>query len=129
MSVSDLNDILTNLGRHAMLSRLTSLSFRSLKTLEEEADNIVIQTDPSYTAAYLIQSFTQHILRARIDTTAEHDRHFLKFSFLNKGIDFIDLPSIFRETISKTLRFQLFAINIKRLSEISYSIITKLSPT
>jgi hypothetical protein len=46
MSVSDLNIILTNSGRHAMLSRLTALSFRSLKTLDEEADNIVIQTDP-----------------------------------------------------------------------------------
>jgi uncharacterized protein YjaZ len=80
-----------------MLSRLTSLSLRSLKTLDEEADNIVIQTDPLYTAAYLIQSFTQHILRPHIDTTAEHDRHFLKVTFLNKGIDFIDLPSIFRD--------------------------------
>jgi hypothetical protein len=139
MSVSDLNNILTNSVKHAMLSRLTSISLRSLKTLDEEADNIVMQTDPLYTAAYLIQSFTQHILRPHIDTTAEHNRHFLKVTFLNKGIDFIDLPSIFRDKrftdaipkyfISKTLRFQLFAINIKHLSEISYSIITKLSPT
>lgn len=41
-----------------MLSRLTSLSLSSLKILDAEADNIVIQTDPLYTAAYLIQSYT-----------------------------------------------------------------------
>ena len=26
-----------------------------------------------------------------------HIRHFIKISFINKGIDFIDLPSIFRD--------------------------------
>jgi hypothetical protein len=78
-----------------MLSCIISLSFRTLKILDKEADSLVIETDPLYTAAYLIQSFTQHRLRPRIDTTAEHDRHFLKVTFLNKGIDFIDMPSIF----------------------------------
>jgi hypothetical protein len=80
-----------------MLSRLTSLSLSSLKILDAEADNIVIQTDPLYTAAYLIESYTQHVLRPHIDNTSDHNRHFLQVTFLNKGIDFIDLPSIFRD--------------------------------
>ncbi|XP_060588392.1 uncharacterized protein LOC132743833 isoform X2 [Ruditapes philippinarum] len=80
-----------------MMNTNLYLSLRSLKTLDEKADNLVIQTDPLYTATYLIQSFTQHILRPHIDTIAEHDSHFLKVTFLNKGIDFIDLPSIFRD--------------------------------
>ena len=47
--------IMTKSGTHAMLSRLTSLSIKSLKGLYQEADNIFNQTDPLYTAEYLIQ--------------------------------------------------------------------------
>lgn len=97
MSVADLDVILKNSGRHSMLSRLTSLSIKSLKDIDEEADNHVIRTDPFYTVSYLIQSYTQHILRPHIDSDSDHDRHFLKISFSNKGIDFIDLPRIFRD--------------------------------
>ena len=97
LSVSDLNLILINSGRHSMLSRLTSLSVQSLRKLDEEADQHVIQTDPFYTVSYLIQNYTQHILRPHIDAQSEHDRHFLKLNFINKGIDFIDVPSIFRD--------------------------------
>lgn len=97
LSVADLNVILLNSGRHSMLSRLTSLSIQSLKVLDEEADEHVIQTDPLYTVSYLIQSYTQHVLRPHIDSQSDHDRHFLKILFMNKGIDFIDLPSIFRD--------------------------------
>lgn len=81
-----------------MLTCLTSLPFSSLKSIDEEADNIVVRTHPFYEAAYLIQSYTRHILRPHVDAKSDHDRHFLKVSFLNKGIDFIDLPSIFRDT-------------------------------
>jgi hypothetical protein len=97
ISVADLDIILSNSGRHSMLSRLTSLSIQSLKKLDEEADQYVIQTDPFYTVSYLIQNYTQHVLRPHIDTQSDHDRHFLKIHFINKGIDFIDVPSIFRD--------------------------------
>jgi hypothetical protein len=95
LSVNYLNIILKNSGKHAILSRLTSLSLSSLKILKAEADNMVIQTDPLNTAAYPIQSYTRHILRPHMDKTSDHDRHSLKVTLLNKGIDFIDLPSIF----------------------------------
>ena len=80
-----------------MLSRLTSLSIKLLKTLDQEADKIVIQIGPLYTAAYLIQSYSQHILRPHIDSVSDHDSHFLKIAILDKGIDFIYLPSILRD--------------------------------
>jgi hypothetical protein len=39
----------------------------------------------------------QSISTPHIDITAEHDGRFLKVTFLNKGIDFIDLSSICRD--------------------------------
>ena len=32
-----------------------------------------------------------------VDSEINHIRHFIKVPFINKGIDFIDLPSIFRD--------------------------------
>ena len=32
-----------------------------------------------------------------IDSKINHIRHFIKIPFINKGMDFIDLPSIFRD--------------------------------
>ena len=40
---------------------------------------------------------TQHALRPYIDSEMNHIRHFIKIPFINKGVDFIDLPSIFRD--------------------------------
>ena len=78
-----------------MLSRLSSLSISSLKDIDEQADKIYLRTDPL--VACLIQSYTQHVLKPHIDKESEHQRFFLKIPFINKGIDFIDLQSIFRD--------------------------------
>jgi hypothetical protein len=80
-----------------MLSRLTSLSLTSLKEIDEEADKIVLRTDPLIRTASLVQSYTQHVLRPHIDKLSEHLRFFLKIPFINKGIDFIDIQSIFKD--------------------------------
>ena len=40
---------------------------------------------------------TQHALRPFIDSETNHKRHFIKIPFINKGIEFIDLPSIFKD--------------------------------
>ena len=47
--------------------------------------------------ALLTRSYTQHALRPVIDSKINHIRHFIKIPFINKGMDFIDLPSIFRD--------------------------------
>ena len=96
-SIHDLQNILKHSGRHAMLSRLASLSISSLQKVDKEADDIVIRTHPLYEVASLTQCYTRHVLRPHIDLESDHQRHFLKISFLNKGIDFIDLPSIFKD--------------------------------
>ena len=41
--------------------------------------------------------YTQHSLRPFIDSETNHKRHFIKIPFINKGIEFIDLPSIFKD--------------------------------
>ena len=40
--------------------------------------------------------YTQHALRPYIDSEI-NTLHFIKIPFINKGIEFIDLPSIFRD--------------------------------
>ena len=97
LSILDLHNVRLIFGKHAMLSRLTSLSLTSLKEIDEQADKIILSTDPLIRTACLIQSYTQHVLRPHIDKLSEHQRFFLKIPFINKGIDFIDLQGIFRD--------------------------------
>ena len=49
-----------------------------------------------YEAALLTRCYTQLALRAYIDSEMNHIRDFIKIPFINKGIEFIYLPSIFR---------------------------------
>ena len=50
-----------------------------------------------YDAAFLTRCYTQHALRPFINYEINHKRHFIKNPFINKGIEFIDLPSIFKD--------------------------------
>ena len=45
----------------------------------------------------LTRCYTQHALRPYIDSEINHIRHVIKIPFINKGIEFIDLLSIFRD--------------------------------
>ena len=47
--------------------------------------------------ALLTRCYTQQALRPYIDSEINHIRHFIKIPFINKGIEFIDLISIFRD--------------------------------
>ena len=49
-----------------------------------------------YDAALPTRCYT---LRPFIDSESNHIRHFIKIPFINKGIDFIDLPSIFQDKL------------------------------
>ena len=97
LCIADLYNIYKRLGRHRLLSKITNLSISSLRKLDKEADDIYVRAHPFYDVACIIQSYTQHILRPHIDDTSDHKRHFLKISYLNKGIDFIDLAGIFKD--------------------------------
>ena len=80
-----------------MLSKLSSLSIASLRKLDEEAVRFYDRKHDLYHTALLTRCYTQHALRLYIDSEMNHIRHFIKIPFINKGIGFIDLPSIFRD--------------------------------
>ena len=80
-----------------MLSKLASLYISSLRKLDDEANKFYDRKHDLYEAALLTRCYTQHALRPYIDSEINHIRHFIKIPFINKGIEFIDLPSIFRD--------------------------------
>ena len=80
-----------------MLSKLSSLSIASLCKLDEEANKFFDRRHDLYYTALLTRCYTQHALRPYIDSEIYHIRHLTKIPLINKGIDFIDLPSIFRD--------------------------------
>ena len=80
-----------------MLSKLASLSISSLRNLDDEANKFYDRKHDLYEAALLTRYYTQHALRSYIDSKINHIRHFIKIPFINTGIEFIDLPSIFRD--------------------------------
>ena len=91
-SLKDLSKVLEDHGRHSMLSFLSSLPISVLRILDTEANK-----NQLYDAALLTRCYTQHALRPFIDSETNHKRHFIKIPFINKGFEFIDLPSIFKD--------------------------------
>ena len=110
-------------GQHCMLSYLSSLPISVLRSLDTEANKVYDRTNRLYDTALHTGCSTQHALRPVIDSKINHIRHFIKIPFINKGMDFFDLPSIFRDKsvhhpyqiISRTVKNQSFVINIINL--------------
>ena len=69
----------------------------ALRSLDTEANIFYDRNHQMYDAALLTRCYTQHALRPFIDSESNHIRSFIKIPFINKGIDFIDLPSIFQD--------------------------------
>ena len=97
LTLSELSIILKHSGRHMALSRLVTLSISSLRTLDIEANKFYDRSHRLYDAAILTRCYTQHALRPYIDSEINHIRHFIKIQLVNKGIEFINLPSIFKD--------------------------------
>ena len=96
-TLSVLSIILKDSGRHMALSRLVTLSIASLRNLDIEADKFYDRAHRLYDAALLTRCYTQHALRPYIDSEIDHTGHFIKIQCVNKGIEFINLPSIFND--------------------------------
>ena len=79
------------------LSRLVTLSISSLRNLNIEANKFYDRAHRLYDAAILTRCYTQNALRPFIDSEINHIRHFIKIQFVNKGTEFINLPSIFKD--------------------------------
>ena len=75
-----------------MISFLCSLPISVLRILDTEANKFYDRNHQLYDAALLTRCYTQHALRPYIDSETNHKR-----PFINKGIEFIDLPSIFKD--------------------------------
>ena len=78
------------------LSRLVTLSTSSLHNLDIEANKFYYSAHQLYDAALLTRCYLQHALRQYIHSEINHIIHFIKIQFVNKGIEFINLPSIFK---------------------------------
>ena len=96
-SLKDLSLALTNHGRHGLFSFLSSLPISVLRNLELDANKLYDRANKLYKAALLTRCYVQHFLSPYIDSEVNHKRHFIKFPFINKGIEFIDLHSIFKD--------------------------------
>ena len=73
------------------------LPFSVLRVLDTEANKFYDRNHQLYVAALLTRCYTQHALHPFIDSETNHKRHFIKIPFINKEIEFIDLPSIFKD--------------------------------
>ena len=101
-----------------------------LCTLDEAAYKFYNGKDDLYEVTIFTRCYIQHALRPYIDSEINNIRHLIKITLINKGIKFIDLPSIFYlETIqwcplllliSKIRNTLLFVANITSLSVIQY---------
>ena len=96
-SLKDLSKVLEDHGRHSMLSFVSSLPISVLRILDTEANKFYDRNHQLYDAARLTRCYTQHALRPFIESETNHKRHFIKIPLINKGIEFIDLPSIFKD--------------------------------
>ena len=111
-----------------MLSYLSSLPIAALRSLDTEANRFYDRNHQMYDAALLTRCYTQHALRPFIDFESNRIRSFIKIPFINEGIDFIDLPSIFQDKSviqsipTKIQNLLLFVTNITNQSEILFLI-------
>ena len=78
-------------------SRLVTFSISSPCNLDIEANKFYDRAHRLYDAAILTRCYTQHALWPYIDSQINHIRHFIKIQFVNKGIEFMNLPSIFKD--------------------------------
>ena len=77
---------------------LSSLAVVVLHILDTEANRFYDRNHQMYEAALLNRCYTQHALRPLSDSEAYHRSHVIKIPFINKEIDFVDLPSIFKDS-------------------------------
>ena len=97
LTLSDLSIALKHSGRHMALSRLVTLSISSLRNLDIETNKFYDRVHCLFDAALLTWCYTQHALWPYIDSEINHIRYFIEIQFVNKGIEFINLPSIFKD--------------------------------
>ena len=84
-------------GRHSMLSYLSPLPISVLSSLDTKANKFHDRSNRLSDAALLTRCYTQRALRPVIHSKINYKGHFIKIPHMFKGVDFIDLPSIFKD--------------------------------
>ena len=79
------------------LSRLVIFSISSLRYLDIDVNKFYDRAYRLYDAAHFTRCYAQYALKPYIDSEINHIRHFIKTQFVKKGIEFIKLPSIFKD--------------------------------
>ena len=72
------------------------LPIPGLCILNIEAKKFSDRNHQMFESALLTRCYTQHPLLPLINSEIYHKRHYIKIPFINKGIDFIDLPGIYQ---------------------------------
>ena len=80
-----------------MLSFLSSLPYLVLRVLDTEVNKFYDRNHQFYDAALLTRCYTQQVFRPFIDSDTNHKRLFVTIPCINKGIEFIDLLSIYKD--------------------------------
>ena len=101
-----------------MLSFLSFFPIPDLRILDIEANRFYDRNHHMYEAALLTRCYTQHAQRPFIDAEMNHQRHFIKIPFINKGMDLLICQVFFR--INRLLH--LYLITSKILSHLSFVI-------
>ena len=79
------------------LSHLVTLSISSLHNLDIEANKFYDISHGLYDAALCTRIYTQHALTPYIDSKINHIRHLIKIQLVKNEIEFINLPSTFKD--------------------------------
>ena len=98
-SLKDLSIALNNHGLQCLFSFLSTLPISVFRNLELEANKLYDRANKLYKAALLTRCYVQHFLSPYIGSEVNHKIHFIKIPFINKGMEFIDLHSIFKDNL------------------------------
>ena len=98
-SLKDFSLALNDHGWHGLFSFLSSLPISVLRNLELEANKFYDRANKLYKAALLTRCFVQHFLSPYIDSEVNHKQQFIKIQFITKGMELIDLHSIFKDNL------------------------------
>ena len=71
-----------------------------LRYLELEANKLYSRANKLYKAELLTRYYVQHFLSSYIDSEVNLKRHLIKIPFITKGMEFIDLHSIFKNYLA-----------------------------
>ena len=81
-----------------------------LRNLDTEENKFYESVCQLYCAALLTRRYTKHTLRPYIDSEMYHIRYLIKVQCVNKGINYINLPSIFKD--KAVIKYIIFLLGI-----------------